>query len=94
MNEAVSLTFSRTLLTSLVTFIPMIVLYLFGGPAMREFSLPIVIGVLVGTYSSVFVACPIVLWYAKKMGVSLHRQLLTEEEQKALGGVPPSGAHA
>jgi len=85
MNEAVSMTFSRTLLTSLVTFIPMMVLFLFGGPAMREFSLPIVIGVLVGTYSSIFVACPIVLWHARKTGVSLHRQLLREEEQKALG---------
>jgi SecD/SecF fusion protein len=85
MNEAVSLTFSRTLLTSLVTFIPMVVLFFFGGPAMREFSLPIVIGVLVGTYSSIFVACPIVLWHARKTGVSLHRQLLREEEQKAMG---------
>lgn len=80
MNEAISMTFSRTLLTSLVTFIPMVVLYLFGGPAMREFSLPIVIGVLVGTYSSVFVASPIVLWHARKTGVSLHKQLQGEPE--------------
>ena len=84
MNEAISMTFSRTLLTSLVTFIPMMVLYLFGGPAMREFSLPIVIGVIVGTYSSVFVAAPIVLWHARKTGVSLHRQLQREPDQQAV----------
>ncbi|MDB6120690.1 MAG: secD [Verrucomicrobiaceae bacterium] len=84
MNEAISMTFSRTLLTSLVTFIPMMVLYLFGGPAMREFSLPIVIGVLVGTYSSVFVASPIVLWHARRTGVSLHKQLRSEPDEAAL----------
>ena len=84
MNEAISMTFSRTLLTSLVTFIPMVVLYLFGGPAMREFSLPIVIGVIVGTYSSVFVAAPIVLWHARRTGVSLHRQLQREHDETAL----------
>ena len=85
LNEAISITFSRTLLTSLVTFIPMMVLFLFGGPAMREFSLPIVIGVVIGTYSSIFVACPIVLWHAKRTGQSLHKQLLSEDERKALG---------
>lgn len=86
LNEAISITFSRTILTSLVTFIPMAVLYFFGGPAMREFSLPIVIGVVIGTYSSVFVACPIVLWHARRTGQSLHKQLLTEEEHQKLGG--------
>ncbi len=84
MNEAISMTFSRTLLTSMVTFIPMMVLYLFGGPAMREFSLPIVIGVVVGTYSSVFVAAPIVLWHARRTGVSLHRQLIREHTEEQL----------
>lgn len=82
MNEAISLTFSRTLLTSLVTFIPMVVLYLFGGPAMQEFSLPIVIGVVVGTYSSIFVAAPIVLWHAKRTGQSLHKQVADTDSRK------------
>jgi SecD/SecF fusion protein len=84
MNEAISMTFSRTLLTSLVTFIPMVVLYLFGGPAMREFSLPIVIGVVVGTYSSIFVAAPIVLWHARRTGVSLHKQLIREHDEEKM----------
>lgn len=88
MNEAISMTFSRTLLTSLVTFIPMMVLYLFGGPAMREFSLPIVIGVVVGTYSSVFVASPIVLWHARRTGVSLHKQLQRETDEAAAMALP------
>ena len=85
LNEAISITFSRTLLTSLVTFIPMVVLFLFGGPAMREFSLPIVIGVVIGTYSSIFVACPIVLWHAKRTGQSLHKQLLSDDERLERG---------
>jgi len=76
MNEAISITLSRTLLTSLTAFMPMAALFLFGGPAMREFSLPILIGIIVGTYSSIYIAAPIVLWYAKRTGQSLRRQVL------------------
>ena len=54
----------------------MIVLLIFGGPAMKDFSLPIIIGVIVGTYSSIFIASPLVLWWAKKTGKSLRRQVL------------------
>ena len=50
--------------------------FFFGGPAMKEFSLPILIGIIVGTYSSIYIASPIVLWYAKKTGQSLRRQVL------------------
>ncbi|HCN76846.1 MAG TPA: hypothetical protein DIT13_06585 [Verrucomicrobiales bacterium] len=81
MNEAISLTLSRTLLTSTTTLFPMIVLLLFGNPAMLEFALPIIIGVFLGTYSSVFIAAPFVLWYARKTGRSLKRQVLEAEEE-------------
>ena len=76
MNEAISITLSRTLLTSLTAFMPMAALFFFGGPAMKEFSLPILIGIIVGTYSSIYIASPIVLWYAKKTGQSLRKQVL------------------
>ena len=76
MNEAISITLSRTLLTSLTAFMPMMALFIFGGPAMREFALPILIGIIVGTYSSIYIASPIVLWYAKRTGQSLRRQVL------------------
>jgi len=73
MNEAISMTLSRTLLTSLTVLGSMAVLYFFGGPSMQEFSLPIIIGVVVGTYSSIYIASPLVLWYARLTGTSLHR---------------------
>jgi SecD/SecF fusion protein len=76
MNEAISMTLSRTLLTSSTTLFPMIVLLIFGGPAMKDFSLPIIIGVIVGTYSSIYIASPLVLWWSKKTGKSLRRQVL------------------
>ncbi len=83
MNESISITLSRTLLTSLTALMPMVVLYIFGGPSMKEFSLPIVIGIIVGTYSSIYIASPLVLWYAKKTGKSLHRQVLDNAERAA-----------
>lgn len=82
MNEAISLTLSRTLLTGVTTLGPMAALYFFGGPAMKDLSLPIIIGVLVGTYSSIYIASPIVLWYAKKTGTSLRRQVLDSDSDK------------
>ncbi|HEY2572771.1 MAG TPA: protein translocase subunit SecD [Verrucomicrobiaceae bacterium] len=83
MNEAISITLSRTLLTSLTALMPMVVLYIFGGPSMKEFSLPILIGIIVGTYSSIYIASPLVLWYARKTGKSLHRQVLDNVERSA-----------
>jgi SecD/SecF fusion protein len=89
MNEAISLTLSRTLLTSATTLVPMLVLLAYGNPAMLEFALPLAIGVLLGTYSSIFIAAPLVMWYAKKTGTSLRRQViethLAETIQPGLG---------
>lgn len=76
MNEAICKTLSRTLLTGPTALAPMIVLLFLGNPAMLEFAMPITIGVLLGTYSSIFIASPLVLWYAKKSGTSLKRQVL------------------
>jgi SecD/SecF fusion protein len=65
MNEAINATLSRTVLTSGATLFSVGALYLFGGQAMRDFSLMILIGIVVGTYSSIFVASALVLWWAK-----------------------------
>lgn len=89
MNEAISMTLSRTLLTGVTTLGPMAALYFFGGPAMKDLSLPIIIGVLVGTYSSIYIAAPIVLWYAKKTGTSLRRQVLDTEASRDAANKPP-----
>jgi len=76
MNEAICKTLSRTILTSSTTLAPMVVLLFLGNPAMLEFAMPITIGILLGTYSSIFIASPLVLWYAKRSGTSLKHQVL------------------
>jgi preprotein translocase subunit SecF len=63
MNRAVNQTLSRTVMTSGLTFLTVIALFLFGGPVLNGFSFALVCGILVGTYSSVFLASPIVLFW-------------------------------
>ena len=63
-NRSVNQTLSRTVMTSGLTFLTVVALFLFGGPVLHGFSLALVLGIIVGTYSSVFVASPIVLaWH-------------------------------
>jgi preprotein translocase subunit SecF len=64
MNKAVNQTLSRTVMTSGLTFLTVIALFIWGGPVLHGFSFALVCGIIVGTYSSVFVASPIVLvWH-------------------------------
>ncbi len=65
MNEAINATLSRTILTSGATMFTVTALYVYGNDEMRKFSLMILIGIVVGTYSSIFVASSLVLWWAK-----------------------------
>ncbi|MAS95243.1 MAG: hypothetical protein CMO55_18755 [Verrucomicrobiales bacterium] len=82
MNYALNKTLARTLLTSMTTLITVLVLFLFGGPGLRNFALTLIIGVMVGTYSSIFIASPIVLWWARRSGTNLRRQVLDTEQSK------------
>jgi preprotein translocase subunit SecF len=63
MNHAVNQTLSRTVMTSGLTFLTVIALFIWGGPVLHGFSFALVCGIIVGTYSSVFVASPIVLFW-------------------------------
>ncbi len=63
MNRSVNQTLSRTIMTSGLTFLTVIALFLFGGPVLHGFSFALVCGIIVGTYSSVFIASPIVLFW-------------------------------
>jgi len=65
-NQSINSTISRTLITSMTTFIVVLVLFLFGGEVLRGFSFALLIGILVGTYSSVFIATPTVIDLTKK----------------------------
>ena len=60
-NDAINSTLSRTLITSGTTVIVVIVLLFFGGEVLRGFSFALVLGIVMGTYSSIFIAAPIVL---------------------------------
>lgn len=62
-NKSVNQTLSRTILTSGLTFLTVLSLFLFGGEVLHGFSLALVIGIIIGTYSSVFVASPIVIFW-------------------------------
>lgn len=63
-NLSINQTLSRTILTSGLTFLTALSLWLFGGQVLNGFAFALVVGIMVGTYSSVFVACPILIyWY-------------------------------
>jgi len=67
-NRSVNQSLSRTLNTSFTTFIPVFIMFLFGGSVLRGFSLALLIGVIVGTYSSMYIANPIVYAWSLKAG--------------------------
>ena len=67
-NKAINQTLSRTILTSGLTFLTVLVLFLLGGEVLRAFSFAMVVGVVVGTYSSFGIAAPIVVWWTKYRG--------------------------
>lgn len=65
-NQSINETLSRTLLTSITTLATVIAIYVLGGGLIRTFALALIIGVLVGTYSSIFVASPVVIWLDRR----------------------------
>ena len=73
MNEAINQTLSRTILTSLSTLAVLVCLYFFGGPSMEDFAWTISAGILIGTYSSIFIASPAALFFSRKHG--LHEEV-------------------
>jgi preprotein translocase SecF subunit len=87
MNESVNQTLSRTILTSMATLIPILCLFFLGGSVLQDFALAIIIGIVVGTYSSIFIASPIVLWWTKARGGS-GAMLRREVIQKATPANP------
>jgi len=85
-NKSINQTLSRTILTSGLTFLTVLSLYVFGGEVLRGFSLALVIGILIGTYSSIAIAAPMLVayqdWRAKRAGqVAMER--MTPQRGKA-----------
>ncbi len=79
LNASISQTLSRTLLTSLTTLFVTVVLFIFGGDAINDFALALCVGIVVGTYSSIFIASPITFYIQKYWG------------KKAVQGTTPAG---
>ena len=77
MNVSINQTLPRTILTSLTTLLVLITLYVYGGEALSGFAATLIIGVLIGTYSSIFVASPTVLGLGAKT-----EDLIVEEVEK------------
>ena len=68
MNESINQTLSRTILTSGLTFLTVLALFIFGGEIINHFAFAMVIGIIIGTYSSIAIAAPLVLVYTRIRG--------------------------
>ena len=84
LNRSINNTLSRTIITSLFTGITMGALYIFGGPVVHGFAITMLIGIVVGTLSSIFVASPILLW----LGVSKKDLMPVTKENPELARRP------
>jgi preprotein translocase subunit SecF len=62
-NSSINQTLSRTILTSLTVFLTVLALYMFGGAVIHDFAFSLLVGVVIGTYSSIYIACTIVLLF-------------------------------
>jgi len=81
-DESVTRTLSRTTLTSLTTFFVVLTLFLFGGEIINGFSFTLLVGIVVGTYSSIFVASPILLWLGFSVSDFREKEALKLKREK------------
>jgi SecD/SecF fusion protein len=89
MNDAVNATLSRTLLTSGATLISVAILAFLGGSALRDFGIIIFIGIIVGTFSSIFIASPVALWWSTRKGGNIRDAVLASEAKvEAISAAP------
>lgn len=74
MNSSINQVLSRTIITSGTTLVVVLSLYIFGGDVINTFAFVLLIGILVGTYSSIFVAAPVALWVSKLLAARRDRR--------------------
>jgi preprotein translocase subunit SecF len=86
-NRSINQTLSRTILTSGLTFLTVLSLYIFGGEVLRGFSLALVIGIVIGTYSSIAIAAPMLVayqdWRIKKSGQATMQRASSPRDNKS-----------
>jgi preprotein translocase subunit SecF len=84
LNASVNQTLSRTVITSFVAFLTVLALYLYGGGSLRGMAESQMMGIIIGTLSSIFVACPLLLW----LGVSKQDLMPKSKDEAALARRP------
>ncbi len=85
-NRSINQTLSRTVLTSGLTFLTVLSLFIFGGQVLNDFSFALVVGILIGTYSSIAVAAPmLVAWQERRAGKGQARVASSGEKVERLG---------
>ncbi len=84
LNKSINQTLSRTVITSFVAFLTVLALYLYGGGSLRGMAESQMLGIIIGTLSSIFVACPLLLW----LGVSKQDLMPKARDEAALARRP------
>jgi len=88
LNKSINETLSRTILTVVTTFLSVLALFLFGVPVIAVFVLPILVSLIIGTLSSIFVASPLLLYFNVK-----HGKALDEEEERIAQALQTEGRY-
>ncbi len=81
-NDSINQTLSRTIITSSLVFLSVLALVLFGGEVLRSFSLALLVGTIVGVYSTVAIASPIAIWWQDKLGAAKIKRTETQKAEK------------
>ena len=84
LNKSINQTLSRTVITSFVAFLTVFALYLYGGGSLQGMAEAQIVGILLGTVSTIFVACPLLLW----LGVSKQDLMPKARDEAALARRP------
>src|SRR4029078_6432507 len=82
-NQALNQTLSRTIITSGTVFIATMALYLFGGGAINDFAFTFLVGIITGTYSSIYIASALVLWWHKGQRPATGSQVVLQSDAAA-----------
>lgn len=90
-NLSINQTLSRTVITSGLVFLSVLAMVLFGGETLRPFSLALLIGIVVGTYDSIAIASPIMVWWQQRLGAAGGNSALPDQKG---GGFKPTTARA
>src|SRR5258706_16097887 len=83
-NKSINQTLSRTIITSGLVLLSVLALVLFGGEVLKSFSLALLVGVVLGTYSTIAIASPIAIWWQNKLGDSRVKEVLVPQKGEKL----------